>query len=141
MADLVVTAADVESATGRPEEGTSGEAGFAVGKSVYKSLSDNLWYLAQNDVSAAASGAGSKVGIVLSCGPGANQPCKVHVEGDIDVGATLTVGETYYIGAGAGGICAVADIANPKYVTALGVATAADNLRMKPCISGVQRAA
>ena len=61
MADLTITAADVERAGGRPEEGVTGEASLAVGKSVYKSLSDHRWYLALNGGTAAQSGAGTLV--------------------------------------------------------------------------------
>jgi hypothetical protein len=60
--------------------------------------------------------------------------------GPIDLGATLTVGETYYVSDTAGAIMPSADVSSGEYVTALGVATAADTINLDINASGIARA-
>jgi hypothetical protein len=58
---------------------------------------------------------------------------------DVDLGATLVVGETYVVSRTAGSICPIADLTTGDYVTHLGVASAANNLKFYPRAYGVQK--
>lgn len=58
---------------------------------------------------------------------------------DIDVGATLTVGEVYVVSANAGKIAPIGDLVSTDFVTTLGVAVAAGSLRFEPQPSGVAK--
>lgn len=79
--------------------------------------------------------------IFLALNGGANgQPAALLEEGDVNLGATLVVGETYILSADPGAIAPVADIST-NYVTILGVAKSASILAWKPIFSGVARAA
>lgn len=135
MADLVVTAANVVWQSGSKEWGVSG-ASLTPGMSVYRKASDSKWYGMQHDGTQAESGYGVKIGICLTTSA-ANQPVCVQYDGSISFGAILTSGERYYVGAGTGGICAVADIIAGEYVTFLGVATSTSLMSLKPFASGV----
>ena len=125
MADLSQTAASVTvKATGSVSIVVGGEA-ITQGMPVYLNSSDGEHYKADRTTSATTAAA---VGIALT-------PC--DADGDyfviaktgttVDLGATLTVGQTYVV-SDSGGISAIADLASNDYVTHLGVATAADKL-------------
>ena len=60
--------------------------------------------------------------------------------GTIDLGATLVVGETYYLSNASGKVMPSADVSSGEYVTELGIATAADKLVLGIQVSGVERA-
>lgn len=135
MADLTITAANVQQASdAEVEHGTAG-ATITAGQTVYKDTTDSdKWKLADNDDTAAKAEA---TGIALvNCADG--QPISVIRRGDIDLGATLTVGEIYVLSSTAGGIAPEADLVTNDFVTVLGIATAADNLSFKPHVSGAQ---
>lgn len=145
MADLSQTAASVvQVATGSnpakaPLIGTAG-ATITAGKPVYLDTAENKWKLADNNVSALLAGSAG-LGIAL-CGASDGQPIAVHQGGDINIGATLTVGETYLVSATAGAIAPIADIST-NYVSVLGVAISASVLRMPqsgPIVTGIQHA-
>ena len=134
MADLVVTAANVIRTSGRVDQGISGGT-ITQGMSCYKKASDSKWYPAQHDGTQAESGYGVDVGIALSASS-ASQPVTVQLDGVLSFGAILVSGERYYVGAGAGGICAVGDVLTNDYVTFLGTATSTSLLSLKPLASG-----
>ena len=58
------------------------------------------------------------------------QPLRLQTSGNIDLGATLAIGTTYVVSATTGKICPEADIASTEFVAILGIADAADNLKM-----------
>lgn len=134
MANLTQTAADVgvvDSAT-RVATVQAGEA-ITQGQPVY--LLSNKYYRA--DASTAAEAAAT--GIAIS--PAATDGYfLVASSGKVDVGATLTVGETYYVSDTAGAIMPSADVSVGEYVTILGIATAAGELELNINASGVARA-
>lgn len=106
------------------------------GMPVYKKSSDGKYYKADANVTAAEAAA---VGIAIS--PNATDGYGViATSGPVDLGATLTVGETYYVSDTAGAIMPAADVSTGEYVTALGVATTAALLELQIQASGVQRA-
>jgi hypothetical protein len=120
MSDLSITAASVIAGSDSVYEyGLWGETGTA-GMPVYKDTSTNKWMKADNNSATAA--ARRALGIALN-GGGNNQPVKVHKQGDITIGATLTAGARYYLSETAGGIQPEADLATTgEYVCLLGVA-------------------
>jgi hypothetical protein len=63
----------------------------------------------------------------------------VQTAGNINLGATLTVGQIYVLSATAGGIAPVADLATGHYPSILGVATTASNLLMGILVSNVAK--
>ncbi len=136
MAAITVTAANVNPLTGATTERlTCGEAtGLTQGKAYYIKAADGKAYLADwNNTSAEAAARG----IVFT--PAAQDEIFLGVSaGDIDVGATLTVGETYIVG-DAGAINPVADVST-NFVTILGIATAPGVLNVQIHASGIQHA-
>lgn len=143
MADLTITAANVLPSTGANinTNRTAGET-ITAGMAVYLTT-DNTWKKAQHDgtqAEAGGSGPGSdNVGIALN-GASSGQPLHVLTSGDCTIGATVTVGERYFLSATAGGICPTADVASTDYVTFLGLGITAAVIRFKPLISGIQAA-
>ena len=135
MTDLVVTPANVlEGTQARKQTGVAGAA-ITQGQSVYSDTSGQL-QPAQKDVDA---GTAAAVGVALNSGE-AGQPITYQSGGEVDVGATLVVGETYVVGAAAGGIAPIADVISTEFSTILGIATAAGVLKMGILQSGVAHA-
>lgn len=135
MTDLVITAANVlEGTQARKQRKTCG-ATITQGQSVFVDNSDQL-QPAQKDVDAATAAA---VGIALNSGE-SGQPVTFQSGGELDVGSTLVVGETYVVGAGPGGIAPIADVISTEFSTILGIATAAGVLKMGVLQSGVAHA-
>lgn len=135
MTDLVVTPANVlEGTAARKQTGTAG-ATIIQGQAVYLDTSGQLQG-AQKDVDA---GSAAAVGVALGAAE-AGQPVVFQSGGELDVGATLVVGETYVVGAAAGGIAPIADVISTEFSTILGIATAAGVLKMGILQSGVAHA-
>jgi hypothetical protein len=136
MADLVITAASVVAGSDSiTETGTLGET-VTAGQAVYKAAS-GLWMLADND--SVTTLARNAKGIALN-GGAINQPVKVHKSGDITIGATVTVGATYWLSNTAGGICPDADVGTGEYACLLGIAKSASVLAVDIQFPNVARA-
>jgi hypothetical protein len=132
MTDLVVTAANVlEGTAARKQTGVAGST-ITQGQSVFVDSSGQL-QPAQKDVDA---GSAAAVGIALTAAE-AGQPVVYQSGGEMDVGATLAVGETYVVGAAGGGIAPIADLLTTEFATILGIATAAGVLKLGILQSGV----
>lgn len=135
MTDLVITPANVlEGTQARKQRKTAG-AQITQGDSVFLDTSDQL-QAAEKAVDAASAAA---VGIALNSGE-AGQPVTFQSGGEIDVGSVLVVGETYVVGAAAGGIAPIADVVSTEFSTILGIATAAGILKLGILQSGVAHA-
>lgn len=94
-------------------------AALTIGLSVYKKATDNRWYASDKDVAEDAV----DYGITLSQSAAAGQPVVVAGrKGKLAFGAILTVGESYFVGEAAGGICPSADVGAGEYVRRLGKA-------------------
>ncbi len=134
MADLSITAANVKSSGG--SKGKNGTAGAAVkaGELVYLEASSGTYKLASSNSGTAE--ARSPDGIALN-NAAAGQPLRVHTEGPITIGATLTAGVAYYASGTAGGICPVADLTTGHYPTIVGIAKSSSVLDVKFHESGV----
>jgi hypothetical protein len=143
MADISQTAANVGigSSTTPTEVVTYGET-ITQGQPLYKSTTDSKWYRCDNNDGIAKAVVG---GIALT--PGVNnsfgliaKPSSSPGKSLVNLGATLTVGETYIVSANVGGIAPIADIASTRYVTILGVATTAALLDFRGIVTNIQRA-
>ena len=137
MADLVITAANVK-AKGKTISTQLVQVGEAVtaGQGVYRKSSDSKHWLASNDVDEASATA---TGVALT-GAATDGYIQMVTSGPMDVGATLSAGETYILTATAGGIAAIADLASTNYLTYLGYASDASTLQVWLKATGVQDA-
>lgn len=135
MADITVTAADVGLAdTGVVTQTVQVAVAVTQGQVGYLDTTESKYRLADADLSSAAA---SAAGIFLT--PAAiDGYAVIATSGPVDVGATLTVGETYVVSGTAGGIAPIADLATGDYVTILGIATAAGKLQLDISASGAQ---
>lgn len=143
MAELSQTAANVlHSSGGEIVDGTFG-ATIVAGNFLYFDRSANKWKLGQNDGTAAEA---EVQGIALSGGSD-GQPGKVLKPGTltnpaiINLGATLSIGKPYFVGATAGSAMPADDVGMGVYSTYLGTATTAALFIFQPVASGVQTAA
>lgn len=114
------------------------------GKCLYKKLSDSEWYLTDANESEEAAG---KEGVAIAISyAGDGQTVVVQTKGPYIAGATLVVGETYFVDAVAGtagpegGIAPSTDVATGWWVTPLGVAISTTELYLFPRAYGVVRA-
>lgn len=131
---LSITAANVVAAADAVTEvGTLG-ATVTSGQVIYKDTSDGTWKLADNNSATAA--ARTPWGIALN-GGGSGQPVKILKSGSVTIGATVTAGVAYYLGANAGEIVPVGDLSSGMYPTVLGIATSASVLKVNITASGV----
>ena len=135
MANLSQTAANVKDLSFGPyQSGTCGEA-LTAGQPVYQT--GGKWFR------------GICTGVALNAtiqriviqGGAIDAPCILAMPGcQIDLGATLVVGETYVLSATVGAIAPLADLVSTNRVTILGVATAAGSFAFAPVVSGAARA-
>lgn len=132
MVDLVITPANV--VAGENAQKLHGIAGATVtaGQTVYRDPATGKFLLADANGTADAR---TPIGIALH-GASLNQPLTIMTEGDVNLGATLTVATAYYLSDTPGGICPVADVGAGEFVTVLGVASSASNFKMRMVISG-----
>ncbi len=134
-ADLTVTAANVAKFTGATtDHGTAGET-ITAGQPVYIDATDS-GRLKRCDANAGLANS-QCVGIALHASS-AGQPLTYLVSGEINPGATVTVGTVYVVSANAGGIAPVSDLASGWYTTILGVGTASNKIYVSLVKSGVQ---
>lgn len=131
MADLSITPANVSGS----DERIIGVAGGTITAGLTVRLNATNEVIAAGNDSAANAAA---IGIALN-GASDGQPVAYQKSGSIDLGATLAVGKVYVLSA-SGAISPVDDVATSDYVTVLGVATAADALKLGIVVSGVQAA-
>ena len=135
MADLSITAADVKKTdTTLIAEGIAGGT-VTAGQAVYRdSTASNKLKAADADVLASAAA----VGIALH-GASADQPLKYAIGGNLTLSSVMTVGAVYVVSTTAGGIAPVADLSSGDYVTLLGIATTATNLKISISVSGIAK--
>jgi hypothetical protein len=121
MAALSITTTQVLPTVNDPTvAGIAGEA-ITVGQAVYYDAATGKWLKAQCDGTAAEAGADG-YGIALSSAPAANQPLVVALPGHrvtLGAGAAPLAGVVYYIGATAGAINPVGDLASTNKVLPL----------------------
>lgn len=132
MVDLVITPANV--VAGANAQKIPGIAGATItaGQVVYRDPATGKFLLADANGTADAR---TPTGIALH-GASLDQPLMVMTEGDVNLGATLTVAATYYLSDTPGGVAPAADVGAGEFVTVLGVAASASNFKMRMVISG-----
>lgn len=132
MADLTQTAANVQSGAGNTTQTRDASVAVTAGDSVYLDA-NNLVTPCENDQTATEA---LCAGVALN-DAAAGQPVTYQTGGQINLGATLVVGETYVVGAVAGAIAPVADVIATEFSTIIGVAISTSLLEMGLLPSGV----
>ena len=136
MADLSITAADV-GITNNVGAVRMVQVGEAVTQGQCARVSSSKYYKAQADTEANAQ----CVGVFLTAASTDGYAVLADPGCELDLGATLTVGETYVVSdAAAGGIAPIGDLASGDYVTIIGTAITAGKLLLKIAISGAAKA-
>lgn len=135
MADLSITAANVVADSDATKYSGTAGATITAGQACYVDSSDS-YHIKLADADNTSTTAEVK-GIALN-GASDGQPVDLITEGDLDIGATVTVGEIYVLSGTAGGVCPEGDLATDDYVSVLGIGTATDNLAVKIHNSGAQ---
>lgn len=137
MAALSQTAANVAAGSGSVRQAGTFGGTITAGMPIYRDAGDS------NKLKAAranATGTASVVGISLNGGAN-GQPGNYQSSGQINLGATLAVGETYCVSdAVAGQIVPIGDLGSGDYVTILGVAISTSLLQLDIHNSGVAKA-
>jgi hypothetical protein len=127
MADLSITAANVIAGSGaKIVHGTAG-ASITAGQVLYLDSAAGTYKLADTDSATAA--ARSPAGIALNAA-GTGQPVAVLTAGPITIGATVAVGDVYYLSGTAGGLAPVADVAAGDYPCVIGICTSTSVLNV-----------
>lgn len=135
MADLVQTAANVRPPMldSKVKLGTAGE-NITAGEPVYLKAADKkIWRADAND-----SAQAEVKGIAVTNGT-TNGGVLYATGNDLNIGATLTVGETYILSANVGKIAPIGDAAAGMYITHLGVGMSTSLLRLNVYNSGILR--
>lgn len=134
MADLSVTAGNVALAAGTTATRKNVTWGETVtqGQSVYLK-SDGKWWKADANATESAGSAG--LGVALTKGS-ADDPGIVVTGGSMNLGATLTAGQPYFVSSTAGGICPASDLSSTEYTSYLGSATSSSVINLGPHYSG-----
>ena len=131
MANLVITVANVRKRQGAEVLGGFAAVPITPGDGV-GFRDDGLVYTARNS----SAGAAVVSGVALNTAS-VNQPVDVLVSGNMDIGATLTVGTIYVISGSSGRIFPSADLSVGNIVSIIGIATTTSNLSVLPHASGV----
>jgi Uncharacterized conserved protein (DUF2190) len=128
MADLSITAANVVAGSGaKKATGTAGAA-ITAGQVVYFETATSSYKLADTDSATAA--VRSPAGIALH-GAASGQPLTVLTSGPVTIGATVAVGDVYYLSGTAGGLAPFADVAAGDYPCIIGICTSTSVLNVK----------
>ena len=133
MSALSITAANVVAGTNAVKK--TGVAGATITAGQPINRDPTTLKMVLSDADSATASLRRVDGIALH-GASLNQPITWQESGDINLGATLVVAETYILDSGAGGIAPVGDLTIGEYTVVLGVATTASNLKMGIINSG-----
>jgi hypothetical protein len=135
MADLSITAANVKagSASTRVQLVQAGEA-IDQGEPAYLASDGKYYQTDANDTAVKAQAKGIAITPASTDGY-----FLLTVDGLVNLGATLAVGQIYVCSATKGGIAPYADLTTNDFVTILGVATTTALLDINLLVSGVQK--
>lgn len=136
MADLVITASQVQPGTGHIDNLLAGEA-LTAGQVAYKKTSDGKAYKAQADGTEEEAGA---LGIVVN-DAALGQRVAVQKDASVTLGAAAApaVGTVYVVSQAAGGIAPLADlVTTDDFISILGVGDATNTLKLGINNSAVQ---
>lgn len=135
MADISQTAANVAASSNTVV--TLAQVGEAVtqGQPGYLNTSDNKYYRADaNDTAAKANAS-----VIFLTPASTDGYSLIATDGYVNLGATLTVGQIYVVSTNVGAIAPYSDLSTGHYVTILGVAITAALLDFTPVVSGIQK--
>lgn len=138
MAALTITATQVLPSSDTQYAFGTAAVAITAGQSVYLDTTANTWKLLDaNDTSANTQ----PPGVALNS-PAAGQPITVAVGGTITLGAGAapTLAQAYIVGATAGDIAPISDLASNWRLILLGCGGASNTLIMKPWNSGATKA-
>jgi hypothetical protein len=142
MSDLTQTAANVG-----VNDASTVIAPVQVGEAVtqgqpgYLNAADGKYYACDATSGTGSAAKAAAAGIFLTPAALDGYAAFAFSPGNVDLGATLTVGETYVLsGLTAKAIGPLSDLGTGDWVTILGIADAADNLVLDVQASGTQRA-
>ena len=135
MADITVTAANVKAGSNNTRTSLV-QAGETVpqGQPVYLASDGKYYQTDANDTAVKAQAKGIAITPASTDGY-----FLLGVDGLLNLGATLAVGQVYVCSATKGGIAPYADLTTNDYVTILGVATTTALLDFNLVVSGVQK--
>jgi len=142
MADLTQTAANVgvNSQATTPANVQAGEA-ITQGQPVYLNDADGKYYGCDATAATGSAAKANCAGIAMTPAATDGYFLLALPPGNVDLGATLTVGETYVCsGLTAKAIGPIGDLGTGDFVTILGVADAADNLPLDVNATGTAKA-
>jgi hypothetical protein len=136
MADLSISAASVGRGGATTEIQQNCQFGEAMtqGQPAYLST-DNKWYKADADTSAASMAKGIVMTPASTSGYG-----DIALSGPVAIGATVTVGQVYVVSTTAGGIAPYSDLGTGDYVTILGVADTTSTIKLSINATGIAKA-
>ncbi len=135
MADLVVVATNVKPGSDAvTKRGIAGEA-ISAGDSVFIATDQGIELCEKDTVVADAACRG-----VALNDAAVDQPIEYAVSGSVDMGAILSIGQTYIVGAAPGGLAPEADAAVGNFTTVVGIATTVNLLKLGILQSGVAHA-
>lgn len=133
MADLTITAANVvPDASATLQRGGLAGGTITAGMPIYKDAAD-ADKLKGCDADAEASAA--CVGIAVN-GASDNQPVDYITEGILTIGATVTVGTSYFVTPNAGGLGAIAEVLAADYVSLVCLGISTTQVYVQPIVSG-----
>lgn len=135
MAALTITAASVIAGAGAVIEYGIAGAAVTAGQAVYLDEATTGKYQLADD-NAATADARKARGIALN-GASTGQPLAIQKGGPITIGATLTPGTAYYLGATPGSIVPVGDLTTGDYPCLLGLAASTTVLNLNIQSAGV----
>jgi hypothetical protein len=132
MADLTITASAIIPVSGFTPFDAMAGANITAGLASYLDAAAGTIKIADNDASAAAA---TVKGISLHAAL-TSQPIRLIIGGSLGMGAILTAGVFYYLGED-GGICPVADLGTPEWVSLIGYGSTTSNLVLSIVNTGV----
>jgi hypothetical protein len=136
VADLTITAADVVAGTNAQTGfGTAG-ATIAPGDLIYRHATNKTLLLADANSSATTA---TVEGMALNAAT-SGQPVKWVSDGEVTVGAVLTVAQSYIASTNAGKVAPISDLASGSWLAYAGYAKTTSILVIKRINSGVQKA-
>lgn len=135
MADLSITAANVGVRGATTIDVVRVGENVTQGQTAYYNESDQLYYKADANASATTAAA---VGVFLSAASTSGYAALMR-KGQVNLGATLTAGETYVVSATAGGIAPIADTTTGWWITILGTAVSSSELTLDIRATGNQK--
>lgn len=135
MAGLTITAANVQAGSDtRTKLVQYGEA-VTQGEPVYLKDADSKYWLCDNSTAVLAAAAG-----IALTGGAADDYGLIAISGDIELGATLAVGEVYTVGSTSGEIHPDTDLATTELLTILGFGKTADIFTVNIVATGIAHA-